>query len=106
MYLSTLKEVKYMSFSEALVKAHSTEQNKAALIADVLDLLNIWDEIESLPEGSKQQREWMEVARTCVDSLRNTWNLTTGEIGDLDDHSDEFREAFSSPASSGHEQAC
>lgn len=95
-----------MSFSEALVKAHSTEQNKAALIADVLEVLGIWDEIESLPEGSKQQREWMELARTCVDSLRNTWNLTTGEIGELDDHSDEFRAVFLPQTSSGHEQAC
>lgn len=80
-------------------------QNKAALVADILEVLCIWDEIESLPEGSKQQREWMELARSCVDSLRSTWNFTTDEISELDDHSDEFRAVFSSQSSSDHEQA-
>lgn len=95
-----------MSYSEALVHAHSTEENEAALVVDILEVLDIWDEIESLPEGSRQQRERMEVARTYVDSLRNIWNLTTEEISELDDHTDEFRATFSPQTLSGHEEAC
>lgn len=96
-----------MSFSEALVQAHSTEATEASLVKDVLDLLLLWETIESLPEGSAAQRERIEQARVLVNRLRETWKLTNEEIGDLDEHVDEFRAEFSTqPVQDTHQEAC
>ncbi len=80
-----------MSFSEALVHAHSSEENEAQLVSDILGLLKVWDTIESLTEGSVNQLDQIKVARNLVDDLRSTWKLENDEIAELGDHAEEFR---------------
>lgn len=102
-----LLEVIQMSFSEALVQAHSTEATKAALVKDVLELLSLWDTIESLPEGSTAQRKSTEQAQVLVSKLRDAWQLTNKEIGDLDEYIDEFRSVFGTQLRQvTHQEAC
>jgi hypothetical protein len=86
-----------MSFSEALVQAHSDETNESALVADILRLLSHWDAIESLQNGSAAQHDRIEGARELVGALRENWSLSIDEIDELDQHSAEFRQMFEPP---------
>ncbi len=92
-----------MSFSVALVQAHSTEDNEVELVSLLFRLVEVWEKIDSLPNGSADQTNQIIAARELVDQLRNTWNLSNEEIAELD--AAEFRLEFE-PYPHLHKRAC
>lgn len=94
-----------MQFCEALLEAHSDESTEPALIADILRLLDTWEEIESLPNDSAKQLKCTESARVQVEALRVNWQLSDDEIFELDQHTSEFRQLLESPAAESHQAA-
>lgn len=93
-----------MSFCEALIHAHSDETTEPRLVVDILHLLDVWEETESLSNGSAEQRKCIEKARVLVDHLRTEWNLSNDEIVELDEHTAEFRQWFE-PSVTPHHRA-
>lgn len=92
-----------MSFSVALVQAHSTEDNEVELVSLLFRLVEVWEKIDSLPNGSADQTNQIIAARELVDQLRNTWNLSNEEVAELD--AAEFRQEFE-PYPHLHKRAC
>lgn len=95
-----------MSYSEALVTAHSTESNESSLVKDILHLLNVWERIESLTNGSASQLEQIAIARAGVEKLRDVWHISADEIDELDEYAAEFRQMFEVPPNQIHTEAC
>jgi hypothetical protein len=96
-----------MNFSEALVHAHSSAENEAALVEDILQIIALWENIESMPNGSASQRSRIEDARVLVSALQTNWNLSIDEIDELDQYVDEFRAMFGKQTTQEtHLEAC
>ncbi len=94
-----------MNFSEALVHAHSSEENESQLVTDILRLLKVWEQIESLAQGSVDQLDQIKVARDLVDGLRTTWKLDNDEIAELGEHAQEFQQWIIPPPPHLHQVA-
>ncbi len=94
-----------MSFCEALIQAHSDESTEPALVADILYLLDTWQKIESLSNGSAEQLKCINKARGLVDDLRTNWHLSNDEIIELDEHTAEFRQWLEPPSMQEHQEA-